>query len=123
MLCAVIGLVSAAVSLVAVGAPGLVGSLIGAGLVVGFFGLGHLVLTRLRDIEAPMFFLIAMLTYVLQVICLLAVFGSFASWSDGVSATALGLTIVACTLAWTTGLVVASRRQRIPLFDLGGQPR
>ncbi|MGH3507223.1 MAG: hypothetical protein ACRDO2_08485 [Nocardioidaceae bacterium] len=119
----VAGLASIVVAGIVEGVAGLYGALVGTGLVILFFALGHVVLTRVRSVEPAMFFLIAMLTYVLQVVCLLAVFGSFASWSSGVSATALGLTIVVCTLAWTTGLVVSSRRQRIPLFDLGGEAR
>lgn len=119
----VAGLVCAVVATTATGTSGLYGALIGAGLVIVFFGLGHLVLTGLRSVEPATFFLIAMLTYVLQVMCLLAVFGSFASWSASVSDTALGLTIVVCTLVWTAALVVTSRRQRTPLFDLGGEPR
>jgi hypothetical protein len=77
----------------------------------------------LRDIEPSMLLLVAMLTYVLQVVCLLAVFASFAAWSDDISTRALGITIIACTICWTVGLVLSSRRQRIPLFDLDGETR
>lgn len=111
-------LVSAVVATALAGGRGLAGALLGAGLVLTFFLLGHLVLTLLRDIEPSLYLVIALLTYVLQVVALLAVFGSFSAWSDSVSAPALGLTIVACTIAWTTAMVAASRRQRIPLFDL-----
>lgn len=122
-LCLVTGGVSAVVSGLAAGADALSGALIGTGLVLVFFGLGHVVLTMLRDIEPSMLLLIAMLTYVLQVVCLLAVFASVSAWSGDISTRTLGITIIACTICWTVGLVLSSRRQRIPLFDLGREAR
>jgi ATP synthase protein I len=123
VLCLVAGVVSAIASTLAVGVDGLYGALVGTGVVLVFFGLGHVVLMMLRDIEPSMLLLVAMLTYLLQVVCLLAVFASFATWSGDISTRALGLTIIACTICWTVGLVLSSRRQRIPLFDLGGEAR
>ncbi len=111
------------VAALAAGQRGVLGAALGAALAVGFFGLGHVVLMRMRHVDPVMFLVVALLTYALQVLCLLVVFGSFAAWSDDVSGRSLGLTIIACTAAWTAGLVVASRRQRIPLFDLGGEAR
>lgn len=109
---------SVVVATAVAGRAGLAGGALGAGLVLTFFLVGHGVLTLFRDIDPTLYLVIALLTYVLQVVALLAVFGSFSAWSDSVSAPSLGLTIIACTVAWTTAMVAASRRQRIPLFDL-----
>lgn len=122
-LCLVAGALCAVIAGLVDGPSGAYGALVATVVVSAFFGLGHLVLSRLRDVDPLMYLLIALLTYVLQVVCLLAVFGVMAGRSDAVSTTALGVTIIACTVAWTTGLVVASRRQRIPLFDLRGEAR
>jgi hypothetical protein len=117
------GLVASLVALLTAGLPGLYGTIIGTVVVVAFFVLGHLALSVVRNVDPGMFFLIAMLTYVLQVVALFGFFRTFATWSADVSATALGGTIVACTVCWTIGLVLSSRRQRIPLFDLGEEGR
>jgi len=120
------GAVAVALSLALGGASGLVGSLVGVALVVGFFLVGHLVLTVLRSVSPALLLLVALLTYGLQVTILLAayaVFRSHETWSDDVSSTALGLTAIGCTVAWTAGLVVAARRDRTPLFEVGGEGR
>lgn len=117
-----VGLVSAAVSTAAGGPRGLVGAVLGVLVVGGFFGFGQVVLSTLRDVEPSMLLVVALLSYLLQVVVLLALFAAFQrhpAWADIASPTAFGVTILGCTLAWTTGLVIASRRQRVPLYDLG----
>ena len=121
-----VGLVCALVGLLVDGSAGVYGALLGTGLVVGFFALGRAALTLVRTVAPEMFLVVGLLTYLLQVVVLLAVFAGFRSNADlraAVSTTALGLTVIACTLVWTTGLVVAARRERTPLYDLGGDGR
>jgi hypothetical protein len=121
-----VGAVSAGVGFLAAETPGLWGALIGALLVTGFFTLGQVVLHSMRSVQPSLFLLVGLLTYLLQIVILLAVFASFSkheSWEDTISPTALGLTTIACTAIWTVGLVVASTRERIVLYDLGGDAR
>lgn len=108
------------------GVAGVAGAAMGMSLVIGFFGLGRLVLELMRATEAILYLIIALLTYGLQVVGLLALFAGFQrnpSWETRVSTTALGVTVIVCTLAWTTGLVVASRCERTPLYDLASDGR
>ncbi len=119
----VTGLVCSLVGLVSAGSAGLYGALLGLGCVVAFFGFGHIVLETFRTIAPTFYLVIALLTYVLQVVALLGVFALFATrqkWQDTVSTTGLGLTIIACTMVWMAGLVLAARRERILLFETGG---
>ncbi len=102
-------------------APGLRGALLGAVLTSGFFLSGQLVLRAMRSIAPHLLMIIALLTYALQVVVLLAVFSALhsgARWSERMSTTSLGVTILACTAAWTVSLVGVARRERVVLFDL-----
>jgi len=75
-------------------------------------------------IEPGLFLVVGLLTYVLQVVALLAVFASFRrgqGWTEQVSGRSLGLTVIVCTAIWTVGLVVASHFSRVPLYDASGR--
>ena len=116
----VVGLLATAVSAAADGSAGAWGALLGLVLVTGFFVLGQVVLSVLRSIEPVMLLLVALMTYGLQIVVLLAVYASFQrhpSWGDAVSTQALGITVLACTAVWLVGIVWASRRERILLFE------
>ena len=121
--CLVVGTAAAMVAWTTTGSAGLLGAAVGTVLVVGFFGLGQLILTVCRDVSPPLLFVVALMSYLLQVVALLAVFAAFQrhpEWSDHASPRVVGLTLLACTLVWTSGLVLAARQERIPLYDLGG---
>ena len=114
------GAVCTVVAAVVAGSPGAWGALVGGALVLGFFGLGHAVLTVFRDVAPSLVLVVAMLTYALQAVALLAVYVAFArrpQWSEAVSTDALGLTALGCTLVWTTALVLTSRGARMPVYD------
>lgn len=118
---------SAAAGLICVGAAtfvwgqeGLYGALGGVLLVVMFLGLGQLTL-QLASVVNPSFQLvIAVLTYALQVVALLAVYAAFqnsAAWTEAISSAAVGVTIMVCAVVWSAGRVVAASKERAPLFD------
>jgi ATP synthase protein I len=121
-----VGGISAVVAAITAGASGFWGALLGMGLVTGFFTLGQVALQAVRSVLPALFLLVGLMTYALQVVILLAVFSTFSrndAWSEAVSTTALGLTTIACTAVWTVGLVVASTRERIVIYDLGSDAR
>ncbi|MGI8888278.1 MAG: hypothetical protein ACR2GB_04815 [Nocardioidaceae bacterium] len=126
-LCVTPTLLAGAISAIAAGAsaqlPGIAGAGLGTALVVGFFGFGRAVLTGMRNVDPTYLLVIALLTYGLQVVALLALFAAFQqnpSWLASLSTTALGVTVIVCTLVWTTGLVFAARHERISLYELEG---
>lgn len=116
----VAGLVCAGLATILAGRPGLYGALAGALLVAAFLGFGHLTL-QLMSVVNPQFQLgIALLTYGLQVVALLAVYAAFSknpAWTEAVSARAVGVTIMVCAIVWSAGRVIAAGRERRPLFD------
>jgi len=104
------------------GAQGVLGALIGVSLVVVFFGLGLFVLRRCAHLEPALVLLIALGLYTAKVVLiggsLLLVDAS--GMLEGIAdEMALGVTAIACTLAWTTGQIVGATRARVPLYDLG----
>ena len=118
------GIASTLVALTIAGTPGAWGAALGASLVVGFFAVGAAVLTVFRDVPPAALLVIALLTYALQAVALLAVYAAFVrhpAWAEAVSTRALGLTTLACTLAHSAGLIAALRTSRTPVFDAGGQ--
>lgn len=116
-----VGAAGAVVAGLVSGVQGVVGAVLGVTVVVVFFGLGLLVLRRCAGLEPALVLLIALGLYAAKVILiggsLLLVDAS--GVLDGVaSSMALGLTAIACTLAWTTGQIVGATRARVPLYDL-----
>jgi len=108
------------IALAVAGTPGLFGALVGAACVLGFFGFGQLVLEVFRSITPSMLLVIALMTYLLQVVALLAVYALFQDnpkWQQSISTTSLAVTAMVCTMIWMAGLVHAARRERIPLFE------
>jgi ATP synthase protein I len=118
-----VGAASAVVAFIAVGVPGFLGALLATVLVTGFFTLGQLVLHVVRWLDPAALFIIAMLTYVMQVVVLLAVFASFRNndaWGGTVSAKVAGITIIVLAVTWSFGLLAAARRGRTLVYDLEG---
>ena len=110
-----VGLVAVAVSAVLGGRP-LVGSALGAGVVVGFFGLTLLVMRAARDQTPEMQLGVAMALYSTKVV----VVGGLVFALRGqpwLSPTAFAVTVVACVLAWQVGQVLGFARARVLVAD------
>jgi ATP synthase protein I len=103
------------------GTEGLFGALIGAGLVLLFFGLGQVVLARAMGRDPAIVLFVAMVLYTGKVILiggsllLLDASGALEGVADKL---ALALTAIACALAWSVGQILGATRARIPLYDL-----
>jgi ATP synthase protein I len=104
-----------------VGSSGVWGALIGVLVVVVFFALGVLVLGRLIGREPAFALVAAMGLYVGKVVVIGGMFifldatGALSGFADHL---VLGLTVIACTLAWTAGEMVGAVRARQPVYDL-----
>jgi len=120
--CAVVGLVAAGVGLAVSGAAAAFGALIGAGLAGGVFVLGALAVQVVSRVYPPASLLVALLTYVCQVLAALMVFAVLsrgALLDDGtVSAPWVGATLAACALLWVGLHVRVAATARVPLYDL-----
>lgn len=117
-----VGAVVAVIAFLVVGSPGLVAAIAGTLLVTAFFATGQVVLYAVRDIYPGLLLVIALLTYALQVVVLLAIYAAFqrsGATADNFSTTAFGWSVLASTAVWTVGLIRVAKRERIPLYELG----
>ncbi len=116
-----LGVIATAVAAATSGPSGAYGALIGAGMVLVFFGFGALTVNSVASILPAASLLVALLTYTLQVVLLGLVFltltGSGATESD-IDRTWLGLTAIAASLTWILMQTVGAVRARQPLYDI-----
>ncbi|UPK73899.1 hypothetical protein MU582_15850 [Nocardioidaceae bacterium SCSIO 66511] len=117
-----VAIVAVAVSALSAGLTGLWGSLLGAALVFAFFGLSLVVLGTTRAADPILVLMVALALYGAKVVALFVAFillNAADLVGDPFHRTALGVTIIACTLTWTVGEIVGATRHREPLYDLG----
>lgn len=117
----VVGAVAVAAGAVFAGKPALLGALVGAVLVLVFFGFGALTVNVVATVLPAASLLVALLTYTLEVVALALVFVALKSnglLDKSVDADWLGLTTIAGTLTWIFAQVVGAMRTRQPIFDL-----
>lgn len=117
------GLLAALATLVVAllaGAPEAWGVAVGSALVVGFFGLGAvMMMVVLRDASAAGL-ATALMTYALQVLLIfLALLGLDRAGLLGpvIDPVWLAATIAVATLCWTSILMLTAARARVPLYD------
>jgi ATP synthase protein I len=116
-----VGAAAVAAGAVLAGSAGAWGAVLGAALVVVFFGLGLVVLGRCAGVDPAVVLLIALALYAAKVVLIGGAFvlldstGALRGFADDL---ALGLTVIACTTAWTVGEMVGAARARQPVYDL-----
>lgn len=120
----VAGVVAVALAGATRGSTGLFGALAGAGLVLAFFTATHLVLDRTGHLPPELTLLVALGLYTVKVVALALTFVLLSGsglMGDPLHRAALALTVIACTLAWTSAEVRAAMTARIPTYDLHGR--
>lgn len=120
---ALVGGVAAVLGAVLDGSPGLLGALVGAVMVAGFFGLGAAVLDVAARLAPALSLLVALLTYTLQVVLVGLVFLGLSrsgALESSVSGPWVAGTVITGTFAWLAVQVWTSTHTRIPLYDLPG---
>lgn len=116
-----IGLVLGVAAGLTTGGPGVWGVLVGVVLTCASLGLGSLVLAWVTEVSPAMSLVVALMTYTLQVVLLLAayvVLQSSPEARDAVAGPWLGGTVIATTVAWLALQVSGLVRSRQPYFDL-----
>lgn len=102
------------------GSPGGVGALVGGGLTLAVFVLGISLVTVAARVLPAASLLVALLTYTLQllVLALAVVFLNRAGLAgDELSRGWFAAGVIAVTVLWLLGQVLAATRQRIPAFE------
>ena len=108
---AVAGVVAVLVAAVVAEGQAVTGALLGAGLVLAFLLVGQLPVSQAARGRRWLGALLLVVLFVVRVVLLLVAFQLVVS-SDGVGRRAVGLTVIACALAWTGGTVWSALRWR-----------
>jgi ATP synthase protein I len=117
---AVVGAACAVAAGLSAGRPGVYGALVATAVVVGFFWFGLLPLLVVRGEQAgPAFGLgVLLLTYTFRLAAALLVL-RLLTRSGTVDRHWLGLTVIACALAWSgTHVALVRRTQNAPTLDI-----
>lgn len=120
--CLAIGLGAALVGALVAGVPAVRGAGVGAAIALGIFLTGALVVAVVSRLLPAAALLVAMVTYLGQVVLAVALYARFEGsgmLTDGTLApTWLAVVLVLCTLLWTAVQIRTVATSRVPLFDL-----
>jgi ATP synthase protein I len=101
--------------------PQALGAIVGLVVVAGFFAFGTLTMSLVSRVAPTASLLVALLTYVLQVLVLGLLFVGLTrsgATEQALDPRWLGGAVIGSTLAWTVWLVVREVRTRRPIYDL-----
>lgn len=117
----VVGVVAVALGWAFKGPNGALGAALGAVVAIAFFAVGHYVLGRILDGNPELALSAGLLLYLTQVLVLfgLIVLLRDATWLDG---RVFGMAILAVTLAWIVGSIIAAQRVKILYVDPSRSP-
>ena len=118
---AITGIVVTVLAYIFGGVNGLVAGLIGTIVVLGFFGGGQYVVTRVLRNNPAIAMVTALLVYVVQMVVM---FGLILILQDATffNPKAFALTIVACALVWTIAMVLTMTRTKVLYVEPGSGP-
>src|SRR5262249_44869351 len=102
------------------GAKGLAGSLLGVALVITFFGISTVAVTRAARHSPQAMMVTAITTYFVKIVALLFFVARF-SGTTAFNGKLFGLTAIVCVLTWTTAQVLVSARLKVPYVEPDGK--
>jgi hypothetical protein len=117
---AVVVVVLVVVAALVSGRPGVVGAGVGGVLTLAVFSLGIAAVGLVARLLPGASLLVALMTYVLQLLVLalvVAAIGRADVDGETLSRGWFAAAVIAVTVAWVVGQLVAATRQRIPLYD------
>ena len=113
-------LVMVVLSTILGGVKGLTGSLLGVALVITFFGISTVAVSRAARHSPQAMMLTAITTYLVKIVALLFFVVRF-SGTTAFDGKLFGLTVIVCVLAWTTTQVLVSARLQVPYVEPDGK--
>lgn len=122
---AVVGGLVVAIAAMSSGGEAFRAALIGTGIAVGVFAFGAFSVHVAAGIMPSAAMLVALVTYAGQLVLVFAIFIAMSrpgGPADGPQRGWLAAAVIACTLAWLVVQIVATTRQRTPLYDLAEEP-
>lgn len=112
VLTAAVGALAAALGLALRGAGGLAGGLAGAGLVLAFLLVGQLPVAQVARGRRRLGSFLLVALFVARVMILVVAYAAVVSGGGSPDRDVLGVTVIACALAWTAGTVWSALRWR-----------
>ncbi|MEO5652438.1 MAG: hypothetical protein ABIN79_12205 [Marmoricola sp.] len=103
------------------GSSGAGGAAVGGLLSLSFFTFGSVIVNMATRLAPEAAMVVALTTYTLQVVLVVIAFAlirASGALGETLSAEWLAVAVVAATLAWTVGQVVATVRSRVPVYDI-----
>ncbi len=113
-------LVMVVLSAILGGVKGLTGSLLGVVLVITFFGISTVAVSRAARHSPQAMMITAITTYLVKIVALLFFVAKF-SGTTAFDGKLFGLTAIVCVLTWTTAQVLVSARLKIPYVEPDGK--
>jgi ATP synthase protein I len=113
-------LVMVVLSAILGGVKGLAGSLLAVALVITFFGISAVAVSRAARRSPQAMMVTALLTYLVKIVALLF-FVARLSGTTAFNGKLFGLTAIVCVLVWTTSQVLVSARLKIPYVEPDGK--
>lgn len=105
----------------ATGGSGVLGAVVGAGVTVVSLLAGQAVLRAVKDALPVLVMVVALMTYAVQVILLLALYAAFArnpSWDGSVSTAWIGIGALVTTVVCSALIIRLAKHERRPLYEL-----
>ena len=96
------------------------GALIGVALVVAFFGISAIAMTRAARHSPQVVMVTAISTYLVKILALLFLVVRF-SGTTAFNGKLFGFTVVVCVVSWTTAQALVSARLKIPYVEPDGK--
>lgn len=118
----IVGVVCVVVTALWKGAGPALSSLIGAAIVIAFFGARLVVMRKVTEKNPHMIMLTAMVVYTVKIV-LLGVAMVVLTRIDGISGPALGFTVIVTAVVWLAAELRGFMTMRLPVFMAGGDEK
>ncbi len=94
------------------GSKGLLGAVIGVGLVIAFFGISALVVSRAARVSPQAMMAAAVGTFLVKILVLIILLGTFQN-STAFNGKWFGLTVIVCVIVYSAAQMVSSMRLKM----------
>ena len=98
------------------GSKGLLGAVIGVGLVIAFFGISALVVSRAARVSPQAMMAAAVGTFLVKILVLIILLSTFQN-STAFNGKWFGLTVIVCVIVYSAAQMISSMRLKIPYVE------
>jgi ATP synthase protein I len=98
------------------GSKGLLGAVIGVGLVIVFFGISALVVSRAARVSPQAMMAAAVGTFLVKILVLIILLSTVQN-STAFNGKWFGLTVIVCVLAYSAAQMISSMRLKVPYVE------